>query len=158
MTVLEDGNDITARENMLLGSTLAGMAFVNASVAAVHGLSYPLGAKFHVPHGHSNALVMGPVFRFNIEAASRHYAELASVIMPQRQFADEQAAAHAFVDEIEGYLNKSGLPTRLSEVGVTEADLLPMATEVVEKIARLIATNPRDMSIEEVRQMYQSVL
>ncbi|WP_352298568.1 iron-containing alcohol dehydrogenase, partial [Pseudoalteromonas sp. 20-MNA-CIBAN-0454] len=61
MTVLEDGNDITARENMLLGSTLAGMAFVHASVAAVHGLSYPLGAKFHVPHGHSNALVMGPV-------------------------------------------------------------------------------------------------
>lgn len=158
MTVLEDGTNLVARENMLLGSTLAGMAFVNASVAAVHGLSYPLGTRFHVPHGHSNALVMGPVFRFNIAAASQHYAELAQVILPQQSFTDEVAAAHAFVDTLEGFLEQSGMPTRLNELGVVEADLLPMATEVVEKIARLIATNPRDMTVEDVEQIYRSVL
>lgn len=158
MTVLEDGTNLVARENMLLGSTLAGMAFVNASVAAVHGLSYPLGTRFHVPHGHSNALVMGPVFRFNIAAASQQYAELAQVILPQQSFTDEVSAAHAFVDTLEGFLEQSGMPTRLNELGVVAADLLPMATEVVEKIARLIATNPRDMTVEDVEQIYRSVL
>ena len=158
MTVLEDGSNLAARENMLLGSSLAGMAFVNASVAAVHALSYPLGSKFHIPHGHSNALVMGPVFRFNIEAASDYYAELAKAILPNEEFVDNFSAAHTFVDTLEDFLDQSGLATRLSDLGVTDIDILPMATEVTQKISRLIDTNPRDMTTKDVEQLYRSVL
>lgn len=158
MTVLEDGGNVTARANMLLGSTLAGMAFVNASVAAVHALSYPLGARFHIPHGHSNALVMGPVFRFNLPVAAPYYAELAAVLLPGQVFSNEDEAAEAFVAKLEGFLAVSGLETRLSKLGVTEEDIAPMATEVTQSIARLIATNPRDMSFDEVCALYRSVL
>src|SRR5690606_31849109 len=63
------GSDIQAREAMLLGATLAGQAFSNAPVAAVHALAYPLGGHFHVPHGLSNALVLSHVLRFNLPAA-----------------------------------------------------------------------------------------
>jgi alcohol dehydrogenase class IV len=157
-TVLKDGNNIRARSEMLLGSMMAGMAFVNASVGAVHALSYPLGAKFHVPHGHSNALVMGPVFRFNIPAAKAQYAELAAIMLPGRNFNSDEDAANVFVDRLEGMLVQSGLQTRMSELGVTEADIPAMAEEVTGKIARLIATNPRDMTTNEVANMYRSVL
>lgn len=157
-TVLQNGANIQARSDMLLGAMMAGMAFVNASVGAVHALSYPLGAKFHVPHGHSNALVMGPVFRFNIPAAKREYAELAAILLPGRNFNSDEDAADAFVDRLEGMLTGSGLQTRMSELGVTDADIPAMAKEVTEQIARLIATNPRDMNLDEVMAMYRSVL
>ena len=74
--VLANGQDIESRSAMLAGSMMAGMAFANAPVAAVHALAYPLGGHFHVPHGLSNALVLAPVLAFNQPAAARHYAEL----------------------------------------------------------------------------------
>lgn len=157
-TVLEDGRNIEARTAMLLGSTLAGMAFANASVGAVHALSYPLGAKFHVPHGHSNALVMGPVFRFNIPASKSDYAELAAIVLPGRNFNSDEDAAEAFVTCLDGLLADSGLETRMSALGVTSDDIPDMAREVTENITRLIATNPRDMTFDEVCELYHSVL
>lgn len=157
--VLSNGNDVDARSAMLLGSTLAGMAFVNASVAAVHGLSYPLGVRFHVPHGHANALVMGAVFRFNLPAATPLYAQLAYAVDADATTAqlDEVAAAEWFVSQLETFLSKSGLETKLSELGVTEADLPLLAEDMLNNYARLIATNPRDMTIEDVESLYASV-
>src|SRR5690606_8457932 len=75
--VVEDGRNRAARQAMLLGACLAGQAFANAPVAAVHALAYPLGGNFHIPHGLSNALVLPQVLRFNVSAAASHYAELA---------------------------------------------------------------------------------
>lgn len=156
--VLEVPSDLAAREQMLLGATLAGMAFVNASVGAVHALSYPLGAGFHVPHGHANALVMGPVFRFNLPAAEAEYARLATHMMPGRSFASRSHAAAALIDEVEAMFAESGLETRLSKLGVTEAAIPDMAREVVEKIARLIAANPCDMDLADVQALYRKAL
>lgn len=156
--VLDRPDDIDAREKMLLGATLAGMAFVNASVAAVHALSYPLGAGFNVPHGHANALVMGPIFRFNMPAAAPEYARLAGHLLPGRDLGSEPEAALALVTELEAMFAESGLETRLSQLGVTEAAIPGMAREVVEGIARLIASNPRDMDQAEVETLYRSVL
>jgi len=76
----ENGQDRVAREAMLLGATLAGQAFANAPVAAVHALAYPLGGHYHVPHGLSNALMLGPVLRFNVTATAPLYAELADML------------------------------------------------------------------------------
>lgn len=76
------GTHLVARQNMLLGAMLAGMAFANAPVAAVHALAYPVGARFHVPHGLSNALVLPAVLRFNAASSQDLYAQLADVVMP----------------------------------------------------------------------------
>ncbi|WP_230532374.1 iron-containing alcohol dehydrogenase [Microvirga roseola] len=156
--VVADGSDIEARSAMLQGSMLAGMAFINATVAAVHALSYPLGARFHIPHGHSNALVMGPVFRFNIPVAEKAYAELAPHLLPHHSFASDAEAAEAFVSELEELVASVGLETRLSQLGVTEADIPEMAREVTVGIQRLLANNPRDMSYDDVVSLYRSVL
>lgn len=155
--VLADGRDVAAREAMLQGSLMAGMAFVNASVAAIHGLAYPLGARFHIPHGHANALVMAPMIRFNLEAARGLYAELAGHLLPGAVFADEGAAAEAFVQAIEGLVRDSGLELRLSKLGVDETAIPGMAGDVVGGLQRLIDSNPRDMDVGEVEAIYRGI-
>ncbi|MDR6711402.1 alcohol dehydrogenase class IV [Pseudomonas hunanensis] len=155
--VLADGSDVAARLAMLQGSLMAGMAFVNASVAAIHGLAYPLGARFHIPHGHANALVMAPMIRFNLPAAQRQYAELAGHLLPGVVFADEGRAAQAFVEAIEALVRDSGLETRLSRLGIDEAAIPLMAADVVTGLKRLIDSNPRDMSEAQVAAIYRSV-
>lgn len=69
-----------ARQNMLVGSMLAGQAFANAPVGAVHALAYPLGGHFHLSHGHTNALVLVEVLKFNAPNAKQHYAELMQLL------------------------------------------------------------------------------
>ncbi|CAM3592217.1 Long-chain-alcohol dehydrogenase 1 [Pseudomonas reidholzensis] len=155
--VLADGSDVAARSAMLQGSLMAGMAFVNASVAAIHGLAYPLGARFHIPHGHANALVMAPMLRFNLPAAQRLYAELAGHLLPEAVFEDEGRAALAFVEAIEALVADSGLETRLSRLGIDEAALPAMAADVVNGLQRLIDSNPRDMTQAEVEGIYQGI-
>jgi alcohol dehydrogenase class IV len=90
--VFENGGDLEARSQMLLGSMLAGLAFANAPVAAVHALAYPIGAIFHVPHRLSNALVLTQVLRFNLPETESLCAELAPIVDPRtdRRMADGQ--------------------------------------------------------------------
>ena len=156
--VLADGRDVEARAAMLQGAMLGGMAFVNASVAAIHGLAYPLGARFHVPHGHANALVMGPVLRFNLRAATALYAELAPCVLPGRRFDSVAEAAEAFVATMEGLAGSGGLETRLGAFGVSGDDIPAMADEVITQIQRLIATNPCDLDRDDVSAIYRSIL
>ena len=158
-TVLHHGDDIDARAEMLLGSTLAGIAFVNASVAAVHGLSYPLSINFHVPHGHANALVMCSVFTFNLPVAAPLYAELARAVMPtDTSGMTDLKAAHQFINQLKDFLKTSGLKYRLNELDITAEDIPALADMVINTYARLIETNPMDMSLEEVKMIYQEIL
>jgi alcohol dehydrogenase len=80
-TAVQNGGDERARENMLLGACLAGQAFANAPVAAVHALAYPLGGHYHIPHGLSNSLVLPSVLEFNAPEASELYAELVELVV-----------------------------------------------------------------------------
>ena len=89
MKACEQGGDIAARQAMLLGACLAGQAFSNAPVAAVHALAYPIGGIFHVPHGLSNSLVLPHVLRFNLPHAADHYAELADIVVPDASGSEE---------------------------------------------------------------------
>lgn len=155
--VIADGTDLAARSAMLQGSLLAGMAFANAPVAAVHALAYPLGGHFHVPHGLSNALVLAPVLEFNKPAAEQLYAELAEVVLPGQRFAGTAAAAQAFIDEIVTLVAEMPFEQRLREVGVGEGDLDLLAHDVMN-IQRLLVNNPRDVSEADARAIYASVL
>jgi len=152
-----NGSDREARGAMLLGSMLAGMAFANAPVAAVHALAYPIGAIFHVPHGLSNALVLMGVLRFNLPEAQGLYAELAPVLDPGTQSLPTPERAQAFVDALASICRDCGVPASLAEVGVSEADL-PRLAEDAMKQTRLLVNNPREVTYRDAYAIYSEAL
>ncbi|NIZ01757.1 iron-containing alcohol dehydrogenase [Thalassospira lucentensis] len=146
-----------AREAMLQGSMMAGMAFANAPVAAVHALAYPLGGHFHVPHGHSNALVLIEVLNFNRDAALGQYAELARAVLPGERFTDDASACDRFIAFMTDMVERMPFAKTLREVGVSESDLDMLATDAM-KVERLLINNPREMTFDAARKIYASVL
>jgi alcohol dehydrogenase len=146
-----EGRDCEAREDMLLGALLAGQAFANAPVGAVHALAYPLGGVFHVPHGLSNSLMLPPVLRYNAEVAEPLYAELSAHI----GLADPGAAA--LVEEMERIADAVGIETRLTQLGISHNDL-PRLAEDAMKVTRLLVNNPREMTLDAARACYEAVL
>lgn len=154
--VLADGRDAAAREAMLLGSLLAGMAFANAPVAAVHALAYPLGGLFHLPHGLTNALVLAPVLAFNREAACAAYAELERCLDPDAS-RDDQIASQAFVARMTALVAAMPFGRHLSDHGVTEADLPRLARDAMA-VQRLLVNNPREVTEADALALYRAVL
>ncbi len=146
-----------AREAMLQGSMMAGMAFANAPVAAVHALAYPLGGHFHVPHGHSNALVLIEILKFNRDAARSQYAELARAVLPDERFADDTMACDRFIAFMTDMVARMPFAKTLREVGVSESDLDMLATDAM-KVERLLINNPREMTFDAARKIYATVL
>ena len=155
--VLANGQDIEARSAMLAGSMMAGMAFANAPVGAVHALAYPLGGHFHVPHGLSNALVLAPVLAYNMSEAKTQYAELAAVLNPDLRHGDKTAAASWFVEEMTRLVASMPFAQRLADVGVKESDLDLLATDAM-KVERLLVNNPRVVTFDSARAIYAQQL
>ena len=156
-TACMHGDDLEARSNMLLGSMLAGMAFANSPVAAVHALAYPIGALFHVPHGLSNALVLLPVLEFNLSRAAPLYAELALVMDPSAAGHPVSRQAEMFVAAMSAICNDCKVPNSLASVGIAERDL-PRLAEDAMKQTRLLVNNPRDMTYEHALAIYRNAL
>lgn len=152
---VNDGKDAAVRENMLVGSLFAGMAFANAPVAAVHALAYPLGGHYHLPHGLSNSLVLGPVLEFNLPAAEALYAELGRAILPELASASDQTAATAFVAAIRARVAAMPYSQTLRESGVKEDDLPMLATDAMN-IQRLLVNNPRDLVYDDALAIYRA--
>ncbi len=151
-----NGSDMAAREAMLLGACLAGMAFANAPVAAVHALAYPVGARFHVPHGLSNSLMLAAVTGFNAQAAAPLYAELYDVTHPGAGGTVETRAA-AFTRYLAGLAPALGLPARLRDVGIVAQDL-PLLAEDAMKQTRLLVNNPREVTLADALALYAEAL
>lgn len=154
--VVMAGEDIEARENMLLGACLAGMAFTNAPVAGVHALAYPIGARFHVPHGLSNSLVLAPVMRFNLGVAHAMYAELGQIIKPGLRGTTMDQSAQ-LVDYLAAFAGELGLPTRLRDVGITDADIDQLATDAMLQ-TRLLMNSPREITFDDAVSLYREAL
>lgn len=152
----EQGTRLEVRQAMLLGACLAGQAFSNAPVAAVHALAYPIGALFHVPHGLSNALVLPHVLRFNLPAAAPLYAELAQVVAPQAGGSVE-ARSEALIVALQQMAHATGIPTRLKEVGIEERDLDRLADDAMLQ-TRLLGNNPRELTRADARAIYAAAL
>ena len=154
---VHQGDDIEARSNMMLGATLAGQAFANAPVAAVHALAYPLGGHYHIPHGLSNSLVLPHVLRFNIPAAAKLYAELAAIIIPEKcaLLCNDEEKAEAFVQYLEYLIDDIGLPKTLASVDVDKNSLEMLAKDAIQQ-ERLLVNNPRPMSELDILAIYQT--
>ena len=156
-TACTNGEDRDARSNMLLGSMLAGMAFANAPVAAVHALAYPLGGHFHVPHGLSNALVLPYVLDFNMSAAADQYAEIGPLIFPALAGKSAAEIGSGMVEGFKAMGPELGMQSKLAEVGVNHNNL-PMLAEDAMKQTRLLVNNPVEMTYEAALDIYTAAL
>lgn len=153
LAVCADGNDAKAREAMLLGAMFAGQAFANAPVAAVHALAYPLGGQFHIPHGLSNALMLGPVLEFNATRAAPLYAELAdSLGIVRVGRADDDAGS--VIARLLTLTRESGAPQRLRDVGVP-ADAIPLLARDAILQTRLLKNNPVPLDEAAIIAIYE---
>lgn len=148
--VLSHPHDLSAREAMLLGATLAGQAFANAPVAAVHALAYPLGGHYHMPHGLSNALMLPAVLRFNAAAVEAQYLELAA-LLPQ----PVSPGLAGFVAWFEELIVDAKLPSSLASAGVPERDLPMLAADAMQQ-QRLLINNPVAVDEAAALALYQS--
>ena len=154
-TAVKQGDNLEARSAMLLGAMLAGQAFANAPVAAVHALAYPLGGNYHIPHGLSNSLVLPHVLRFNASAASELYAELAPIILPGLNLpTDSREVSELLAEHFLSLAADLGLQTRLSEMNIAESDLPKLAEEAMLQ-QRLLINNPRELSFDDALSIYQ---
>ena len=142
-----------ARESMLLGSMLAGMAFANAPCAAVHALAYPIGAKFHVPHGLSNSLVLPEVLKFNSKKVSNLYCEIASDCLPDLK--GNKNNIDDFITGIEQLIIDLNIPRKLKDVGINQKDIQMLAADALKQ-QRLLINNPREVNLEDVISIYEA--
>jgi alcohol dehydrogenase class IV len=148
--------DEEAREAMMRGATLAGLAFSNASVALVHGMSRPIGAHFHVPHGLSNAMLLPAVTRFGLQAALPRYAEAARVMGIAGDGEGDQSAAVRLVEELEALNHELNVPTPAA-YGIDAARwdglLETMAAQALASGSP--ANNPRVPDAAEIVALYR---
>lgn len=156
--VYHNGGDRDAREQMMLGSTLAGAAFSNASVALVHGMSRPIGAAYHVPHGLSNAMLLPAVTEFSIPAAAERYADCARAIGVANESDNTKVANNKLMDELYA-LNKELQVPSPEEFGIEREHFFNnMQTMAEQALASgSPANNPRAPNAEEIIELYKKL-
>lgn len=157
-TAVFDGHNIEARSNMLLGSMMAGQAFANSPVAAVHALAYPIGGIFHIPHGLSNSLVLPHVLKFNSTNAKacEQYAFLAPFVFKDiNQNTNTKNICNDFIDRLENLSSLLNLPSKLRELDIPKDACVKMAKESMKQ-TRLLVNNPREVTEEDAFNIYNA--
>lgn len=153
-----DGADKAAREAMMLGSTLAGVAFSNASVALVHGMSRPIGAHFHVPHGLSNAMLLPSVTEFSIPAAAARYADCARAMGVASAQDSDEVANTMLLNELRALNDELCVPTP-EQFGIDRAQFFEQLQVMAEQALASGSpnNNPRVPSAEEIIELYKQL-
>ena len=157
-TAVFDGHNIEARSNMLLGSMMAGQAFANSPVAAVHALAYPIGGIFHISHGLSNSLVLPHVLKFNSTNAKacEQYAFLAPFVFKDiNQNTNTKNICNDFIDRLENLSLLLNLPSKLRELDIPKDACVKMAKESMKQ-TRLLVNNPREVTEEDAFNIYNA--
>lgn len=156
-TAFANGSNLEARAKMLEGSLLAGMAFANAGVTAVHAFAYPIGAEFHIPHGVANSIMLAPVMEFNMLGNLTKFAHMAQAFGENTGGMNERQAAKAAVESLRNLAVDLKIPKSLSGFGVKAKDI-PSLAKGVMKVTRLLANNPRELKLEDAEEIYRQVL
>ncbi|HIL96480.1 MAG TPA: iron-containing alcohol dehydrogenase, partial [Pseudomonadales bacterium] len=154
----DDGEDKPAREAMMLGATLAGVAFSNASVALVHGMSRPIGAFFHVPHGLSNAMLLPKVTAFSIPAAVSRYADCARAMKIALVSDSDTSANKKLIDELIAINDELDVPTPAA-FGIEKDHFFEVRHTMAEQAlaSGSPGNNPRVPSAEEIVGLYEKL-
>ncbi|HOC59562.1 MAG TPA: iron-containing alcohol dehydrogenase [Smithellaceae bacterium] len=152
-TCVHNGGDISARENMLLGSLYAGIGLANAGVTAVHSLSYPLGGGFGVGHGLANTILLAPVMTYNLPGALEKFADVAEAMGECTDGLPVREVAYLAVDAVEALIEDCGITSKMKDFGVKEEDF-PALADVAATVARPLENNPRKITKEDMIAIY----
>jgi len=150
-------NNVEARFNMALAATLAGLAFSSGGLGAVHALSNPLGTKYHLSHGRANAVMLPYVVDFNKIGNLKKYAHIAQAMGENIEGLSAYQAAEKLVININRLLETLGIPTKISAYGASREDI-PKLVEGGMKLSRLFVPNPRNLTEEDVKNIYTNAL
>lgn len=151
---VRNGGDIEARAALALGSYYGGLCLGPVNTAAVHALSYPLGGKFHIAHGISNALLLPHVLEFNLPAAPERYAEVARALGVERGNS-AKATAQCGIKKISEISKSCGVPQRLSDLKIPHAAIPAMAQSAMQ-VTRLLKNNLRPVTEQDAVQIYEA--
>ncbi len=156
---VNEHDNFESKGNMLVGACVAGLAFTNAPVAAVHAFAYPLGGIFHISHGLSNSLMLIEVMKFNMDVALNEYYELALTVYPDfhKENKSKKEIVNKFIEKLDSLRKNLGIPTKLSDVGITENDLKKLTDEVI-KLTRLFNNNPKEITYNDAYKIYSNSL
>ncbi len=153
----EHPEDMEAKEKMMLGAYYGGIAITASGTTAVHALSYPLGGKYHIAHGVSNAILFAHVMEYNKDACEAQLAELCDAICPELAQKTSDEKAQYIIDQIADIVKVTEIPTNLSTFGVKMGDL-DFLVEAGSKQTRLLVNNRRELSQDDIRTIYLKVL
>jgi len=151
------GDNMEARGAMMEGALLAGIAFANAGVTAVHAFAYPIGAEFHIPHGIANTLMLPHVIRFNVLGNLEKFAQLAEPFGIPTEGLDNLAIVDKVIAAIDRLADDIRVPRHLADFGVKEKDINMLADGVM-KVTRLLANNPRTLTLDDAKRIYKAAL
>ena len=158
-TAYREGKNIEARHDMLLAALFGGMCIASSSTTAVHALAYPLGGKYHIPHGLSNAVLLPYVMEFNLDAAADKFRDIAEAMGLAVKGLSAVEAAKKMIDELYSLVADLQIndSLKLKDRGISVADVDVMV-EGAAKVTRLLNNNPKPMSKEAMRSIYLKLL
>jgi alcohol dehydrogenase class IV len=148
------GENLDARYNMSLAATISGLAFGSGGLGAVHALSNPLGIHYHLPHGRTNAIMLPHIMAFNLMGNPVKFAEITEAMGQEVDGLSDMEAATLAVDAVKELLGLLKIPIRLRDYDIPQEDI-PKLVEGAMKVSRLFAFNPRDLTQEDVDEIYR---
>jgi alcohol dehydrogenase class IV len=152
---VKNGADKEARNQMAEGALFGGMAFMNSGVTAVHALAFPLGSQFHVPHGMANAILLPYVMECNLSANLSRFATVAKMLGADTEGLSDQEAAEKGLEAAKALSADVGIPIHLRELGVPKEALEDLASATMN-VTRLLANNPKPLTIDDVRKIWEN--
>ncbi|MDR2432972.1 MAG: iron-containing alcohol dehydrogenase [Treponema sp.] len=144
-------------QNMLLGAFYGGAAITGSGTTAVHALSYPLGGRYHVPHGVSNAILFARVMAFNKDACGERLAALCDAVYPKHNARAAGEKADFIIRRISEIVKNTNIPVSLKDFGVKEEDLEDMVQSGIRQ-KRLLDNNMKELSPDDIRDIYRQVI
>lgn len=151
-----DADNMKAKTELLIGAYYGGIAITGSGTTAVHALSYPLGGKYHIPHGVSNAILFAHVMEFNKDACADRLALLCDAVYPEKYAETVEAKADYIISEIKDIVVKVQIPTNLEELGVKKEDI-DFLVEAGSQQQRLLVNNCKELSLDDIRYLYNKL-
>jgi alcohol dehydrogenase class IV len=152
-----NGTDLDARHDMQLAALFGGMCIASSSTTAVHALAYPLGGKYHMPHGLSNAILLPYVMEFNRDACTDKFRDIAGAMGLAVAGLTAAEAADRMIENLFVLTRDLNMDVNLRDKGITAADLEGMV-EAASMVTRLLNNNPKPMSKNDIRSVYNRLL
>jgi alcohol dehydrogenase len=153
----QNGKDVDARHDMLLGAMFGGICIATSSTTAVHALAYPLGGKYRISHGLSNAILLPHVMKYNLDSAEDKFKDIAIAMGIDVTRLSIRQAAEKMIENLFSLVNDLNIQASLKDKGITAADL-DIMVEAACKVTRLLDNNPRPMTKNAMRDIYKKLL